>query len=389
MKAQSAILGTLGILLLTGLVEDSAAPPAAAASQTTKPLPQSRWTADRAWACYKKQPWVVGFNYVPSTACNTTEFWAAETFDDKTIDRELGWGAGLGFNSCRVFVQYLVWKHDPAGLKKRLDRFLALADKHGLTTTLVLFDDCAFGDPPQTEPYLGKQRDPIPGMIAPSWTPSPGLKAVTDQTTWADLERYIKDIVGVFRQDKRVLMWDLYNEPGNSGLGNKSLPLVEATFDWARGVNPSQPLTISAWGGPAEITLRQLDLSDVITFHFYGDYAGLKSQIANYKKHLRPVINTEWMARLQGSKWETDLPLFKQQAVGCYSWGLVNGRGQFQFAWYHKPGTPEPKVWFHDLFHTDGRSYDPTEHQAIRKTTASKGIDWTAADSTKPQTQDP
>ena len=33
-----------------------------------------------------------------------------------------------------------------------------------------------------------------------------------------------------FGQDKRVLMWDLYNEPGNSGMGNRSLPLVEATF---------------------------------------------------------------------------------------------------------------------------------------------------------------
>ena len=136
---------------------------------------------------------------MPSTAANTTEFWSAETFDEKTIDRELGWGAGLGFNSCRVFVQYLVWKHDPAGLKQRLDKFLALADQHGLTTTLVLFDDCAFGDPPQTEPYLGKQRDPIPGMILPSWTPSPGHKTLADQDAWPDLEKYVKDIVGTFR----------------------------------------------------------------------------------------------------------------------------------------------------------------------------------------------
>jgi hypothetical protein len=101
---------------------------------------------------------------VPSTAANTTGFWSAETFDEATIDRELDWGAGLGFNSCRVFVQYLVWKHDPAGLKPRLDKFLALAGKHSLTATLVLFDDCAFGDALQTEPYLGQQREPIPGM---------------------------------------------------------------------------------------------------------------------------------------------------------------------------------------------------------------------------------
>ena len=362
-----------------------AMPRASAAPEAT--TVSLRWTAAQAWAWYRQQPWIVGFNYVPSTAANTTEFWSAATFDAKTMDRELGWGAGLGFNSCRVFVQYLVWKNDPAGLKQRLDQFLSLADRHGLTTTLVLFDDCAFGDPPQTEPYLGKQRDLIPGMILPSWTPSPGLKAVTDKTVWPDLERYIKDLVSTFGRDKRVLLWDLYNEPGNSGMGNKSLPLVEATFAWARAAKPSQPLTMSSWGGPAEISQRQLELSDVTSFHFYGNYEGLRNQIEHYKKSLRPVINTEWMARLQGSRWDTDLPLFKQEAVGCYSWGLVNGRTQCQFAWHHKRGTPQPNVWFHDLFHGDGRPYDPAEHDLIRRITASKTIDWTAADYTRPQTK--
>jgi hypothetical protein len=186
-----------------------------------------------------------------------------------------------------------------------------------------------------------------------------------------------------------VLMWDLYNEPGNSGMGNASLPLVEATFTWARAVKPSQPLTIGVWGAPADISARQIELSDVISFHFYGDYAGLQRQIARYKQHQRPVINTEWMARLQGSKWETDLPLFKQEGVGCYSWGLVNGRGQFQHAWWDKPGSPEPKVWFHDLFHKDRRPYDPAEHEAIRTITGRKAIDSTAAHSTKPPTKAP
>jgi len=288
--------------------------------------PQRRWTSDEAWDWYKKQPWIVGFNYVPSTAANTTEFWSAETFDEKTIDRELGWAAGLGFNSSRVFVQYLVWKQDAAGLKQRLNTFLSLTGKHGLTTTLVLFDDCAFGDPAQTEPYLGKQRDPIPGMILPSWTPSPGHKTISDKDKWPDLEKYIKEIVGTFREDKRVLMWDLYNEP------SVSLPLVEATFGWARAAKPSQPLTMGPFGGPAEFSRRQIELSDVISFHFYGNYEGLRGQIASYKTHLRPVINTEWMARPTGSQWATDLPLFKLEAVGCYNWGLVNGRTQCQFA---------------------------------------------------------
>ena len=346
-------------------------------------------SAERAWNWYRHQPWIVGFNYVPSTAANTTEFWSAETFDKTTIDRELGWGAGLGFNSCRVFLQYLVWKADPAGLMNRLDQFLSIADQHGLSTTLVLFDDCAFGDPPQTEPYLGKQRDPIPGMILPSWTPSPGQQLVTDRTAWPQLEKYIRDIVGRFGKDRRVLIWDLYNEPGSSGMGSKSLPLAEATMLWARSVNPSQPLTIGVAGGPAAMSRRQLELSDVITFHFYGDYNGLESHIAHFKKFSRPVINTAWMARPKGSRWETDLPLFKQEAVGCYSWGLVNGRTQCQFAWQDKQGGPEPTVWFHDLFHKDGAPYDPEEHAAIRRTTLNKLVDWKPVDDVRLRTNFP
>ena len=36
--------------------------------------PRPRWSVEQAWSWYQKQPWVVGFNYVPSTAANTTEF---------------------------------------------------------------------------------------------------------------------------------------------------------------------------------------------------------------------------------------------------------------------------------------------------------------------------
>ncbi len=358
-------------------------------AEAAKLFPQRRWTRTQAWDWYRAQPWIVGFNFVPSTAGNTTELWSAETFDAPTIDRELGWGARLGFNSCRVFVQYLVWKHDPEGLKQRIDKFLAIAASHGLTTILVPFDDCAFGDPPQTEPFLGKQRDPIPGMIGPSWTPSPGLKAVTDRSAWPDLEKYVKDLVGAFGRDRRVLMWDLYNEPGNTGMGEKSLPLLEAAFAWARAADPSQPLTVGVWGGPAETARRQLALSDVVSFHFYGNHDGLRSRIAELKTHLRPVINTEWMARLQGSVWATDLPLFKREAVGCCCWGLVNGRAQFQFAWGDKRGTPEPKIWFHDLLRRDGTPYDPAELEVIRATAADKKIDWSVAEYSTPRPGQP
>jgi hypothetical protein len=323
-----------------------------------------------AWDWYKKQPWLVGTNFLPSTAANTTEFWQAESFDEPTIERELAIAQATGFNTCRVFTQYLVWKHDPEGFRKRFDRFLTIAQKHHISVVPTLFDDCSFGDPPVRQPYLGKQRDPIPGMIAPSWTPSPGLETVTDRKAWPDLQRYVKDTLSSFGKDPRVVFWDLYNEPGNSGMGNKSLPLVEATFAWARQAGPTQPLTMGVWNdGLRELNAVLLAQSDIITYHAYTNYEGQRAAITRYKAYQRPVICTEWMARWLGSRWDTDLPLFKREAVGCYNWGLVNGRMQCQFGWGSKRGSPEPKIWFHDLYHKDGTPYDPKEIESIRKTT--------------------
>ena len=120
--------------------------------------------------------WLCGFNYLPSTAVNSTEMWQRETFDLETIRRELGWAQQIGLNGCRVFLQALVWAADPDGLGDRLDRFLNTAHGSGISTLLILFDDCAFAG---KEPYLGPQDEPLPGIHNSGWTPSPG-------PTWAD-----------------------------------------------------------------------------------------------------------------------------------------------------------------------------------------------------------
>ena len=138
--------------------------------------------------------------------------------------RNWPWPKQAGFNCARVFLQYLVWENDPNGLEKRLEQFLSIAKKHGIRTLFVLFDECAFST--MTEPFLGKQPDVIPGEYANGWTPSPGPKRVLDRAAWPKLEAYVRAVVGRFRDDPRVLGWDVYNEPSNTGMGNKSLPLA-------------------------------------------------------------------------------------------------------------------------------------------------------------------
>ena len=282
----------------------------------------------------------------------------------------------------------VVWKHDPEGFKKRFEKFLSLGAKYGISVMPVLFDDCVFGDPLQFDPYLGKQREPIPGMILPNWTPSPGRKLGNDPAEHSLLEKYVKDMIATFGKDRRVVAWDLYNEPMNvAGVGKRAL--LKEIITWAGEVRPDQPLTVGLWNANDEINQVLMARSDVSSFHCYGDNTRIWNQIAELKKPGRPLLCTEWMARLLGSRWETDLPLFKAEGVGCYNWGLVNGRTQANFSWRNKRGDPAPSVWFHDLFHADGRPYDPAEHEVIRRTTADKRLDWSAKDFRQVQTHAP
>ena len=326
----------------------------------------SQWSVEKSNRWYQKQPWLIGCNFTPSTAVNQLEMWQAETFDPETIDRELGWAASIGFNSVRVYLHNLAWEAEADGFKKRMNRFLKIADKHSIRPIFVIFDDC-WND----NPRIGKQPEPIPGVHNSGWVRSPGSKGVRDINSWPKLERYVKDIIGSFGRDKRVLMWDLYNEPGNSGMGSKSLPLLKATFEWARKAQPTQPLTVGIWSSKLkELNEFQIEASDVISFHNYSDVDNIKNQIEKLQRHGRPLICTEYLSRPNGSHFETHLPIFKARKIGCYNWGLVNGKIQTIYPWGSPKGAPEPDIWFHDILRRDGTPFDSKEVEFIRKLTS-------------------
>jgi alpha-L-fucosidase 2 len=326
-----------------------------------------RWSVERAQQWAAQQPWLVGCNYVTSTAVNDVEMWQAETFDEPTIRRELGWARSLGMNSVRVFLNFVVWQADPEGLKARFDRFLELAAEQGLSVMPVLFDDCAFAG---KEPQAGPQDPPVPGVHNSGWVPSPGLKLVRDPVAWAAPQAYVKDMVGAFGEDPRVVAWDLYNEPGNSGLGEASLPLAEATFTWAREMHPTQPLTTGVWEDFASpMSRRLMELSDVVSFHAYDAPEGVQAKLRLCAAGGRPLLCTEWLHRQGGNTVAAILPLLRECGAGAYNWGLVAGRTQTRMPWGSRPGDAMPAVWQHDLLHADGKPYDETEVAAFRSLT--------------------
>jgi hypothetical protein len=152
---------------------------------------------------------LTGANYIPANAINELEMWQEATFDLAPIDLELGWAEGLGMNTMPVFLHDLLWQQDKEAFKRRISRYLAIADKRRIRTIFVLLDSCL-------DPNLGPQHPPKPGVHNSGWVQSPGAKALEDPSQYPRLEAYVKGVVGAFATDRRVLAWDVWNEPDNT-----------------------------------------------------------------------------------------------------------------------------------------------------------------------------
>ncbi|HWX89863.1 MAG TPA: hypothetical protein VNY75_06125 [Rhizomicrobium sp.] len=344
------------------------------------------WTKTQANAWYVQQKWLVGSNYIPASAINQLEMWQAASFDPAQIDKELGWAQGLGMTTMRVFLHDALWQQDAPGFKKRMDVFLAIAAKHGIKPLFVLFDSC--WDP---NPKLGPQHPPIPGVHNSGWVQGPGAQALADPSQYPRLERYVKDIVGSFAHDDRILGWDVWNEPDNSNASTYADTsqarfdhvafLLPQVFAWARSADPSQPLTSGIWhnsnwdklDGLNAVEKTQLTQSDVISFHDYSWPEVFEARATALAVYGRPLICTEYMARGAGSTFDTILPIGKRRNIGMINWGFVNGKTQTDMPWdsWQRPYTLKPPtLWFHDIFRPDGTPYRARETAIIKSLSA-------------------
>jgi hypothetical protein len=328
-----------------------------------------RWTVEQANAWSAETGWLRGCNFNPSTAINQLENWQAETFDTITIDRELGWAAAIGMNCMRNYLHHVAWEVDKEGFKARMGKYLQIADRHGIKTIFCIFDDC--WNPTY---QAGKQPDPKPGVHNSGWVRDPGDLLFSDSTLIHVLEAYVKDILTTFKDDKRIAMWDLYNEPGNSGYGNRSLPLLKKVFEWGWMVRPSQPLTSGVWNPElVDFNKFQLANSDIISYHNYNDPEKHQAAIDTLKKYGRPMVCTEYMARRNNSLFQNIMPLLKRENIGAINWGLVAGKSNTRYAWDEPvPDGSEPKLWFHEIFRPDGTPYRQEEIDLIKSLTIGK-----------------
>lgn len=289
-----------------------------------------------------------GANYVPSYAKNDVQTWIE--YDPAVVARELGYAERLKLNTVRVFFNVAVYEKQPEKCMADFESFLSLCDKHRIKMMPVLFDSCFDPQEVDVNNYRGK-----------NWIPSPGYPRLGDKD-WLAMEKFIAAVVGKYRDDKRIVLWDVMNEPESTRQWGKPegktriVDFVRRALNRVREEKPLQPLGIG-WASSKNIELAA-DLSDVLIVHDYDHPRGLEGNIHQInrmgKSMNKPVILNEFIGRPR-QRVEEALPVVAREKIGWCFWELMIGSTQFSLG----------RLPYQGHIYPDGTCFSVTEVAAI------------------------
>ena len=367
---------------------------AALAAQAAR---QGPWTKEKAWEWYNAQPWIRGCNYMPASAANRVDQWqslgAEERFAE--VERELALAEKVGFNTLRLVVEHQgfgVWLAEHDSFMSNFERYLQILARHGLRAIVVLGNDCSRPKELWELPKPGVQKYDVGyhgGRRVTQHGSNPnavGYTTVDDPVLRPKFYDMCAELMTKYRSDDRILFWNLWNEPGNNRRNDLTMKDLRELFELAWSIDPKQPLAADVWtcrsSSPEAVhPVERLagDLSDIISYHRYANLREQKKTIDILRARWgRPMVNTEWLARLLGDDVAMSYPLFAQERVGAVCWGFVAGKyqtyepyepmwtSQFTFRSADEPVTK----WYHDLFRPSHHPYDPEEIAIIRRVNA-------------------
>ena len=348
------------------------------------------WSKEQAWEWYRAQPWIRGYCGYPSNCVNRIALWQKHKHDEvfAQIDREFSLAKETGFNAIRCVVQFDVWYYEHDSFMSNIEEYFSLADKYGLKVMLVLGNDCTVAKSRWKPAVFGEQNvdwgyhSGINGGQHAGDFSEAGYQLLDDPALEEKYYEMVEELAQKYGQDDRLQIWDVWNEIGNSNRGMMSVPAMERFFEILRSNGVKQPLTADVWlydenGFPcSEAQKRALELSDVITFHCYGSYDTMLKVIEALRTYDRPIINNEWLNRLENNNVEDMFPLFYKEKIGSYHWGLMQGYSQTYEPWgiYFIRQSKGEKLdltkWQHDIYRFNGMPYIPEEIEIFKKYSA-------------------
>lgn len=341
---------TLPVLALLLSVTAAAVGAPAETAPTTRPAGP---TDTSAW---------IGTNYTPAYAANQVQMW--HDFRPDVIDRELAAARRhFAINTLRVYLHYINFREEKDKLLARIEQFLVLCDKHSIRPGFTFFDDCwnhkdvALDTPP-----------PVPGRHNGRWA------AVQDadrkDANLPLFRSYVREIVTAHARDKRVLWWEVYNEPNRKDPFTRKL--CELGYRWASECSPDQPI-LCCWDDNPQ--------TEIVNAHNYGDDfapGGAWDRQADLKA-AKGTVFTE-----AGARWYAGKPASNGSPVevvrwlrsrrergktvpGVYlCWELMAGNSHCRWYWGTKDGAAEPPIPWCGLLMPDCTPVSYAEAEAVR-----------------------
>jgi hypothetical protein len=291
--------------------------------------------------------WVKGAVFVPTKDVNEAQQW--DQYDPVINDRELHYASVYGINCVRVYLHYYVYLKNKKALLNNIEDFLKRADKYGIKTEFVFFDDC-WNQPDESMLSPNYQYPaPLPGVHNSRWLVSPGEEV---RGHYADhkarLKAYVQDIVNAHKADPRIAFWESYNEPNKSDQTRQLLADAQA---WIHETGTQIPVTATGRefaGDP---------YSDFLSWHEYGGYAYTGTPES---------LCTECMNR-SGQTVPGIVQHFRGK-TGFIVWELGIGRDNCRFSWddnREHPRKDEPTMPFHGIVYPDGHPWSIDDVKAL------------------------
>jgi PA14 domain len=324
--------------LLGGCAAPRLAPPpspAPAAAAEPRTPGQHDWT------------WVQGAVFVPTNCVNEAQQW--DEYDPQVNDRELHFASVYGINVVRVYLHYYIYLKKKAAFLASIEDFLQRADRYGIRTEFVFFDDCWNQPPKDILSADYHYPSPIAGVHNSRWLVCPGDQVRNHyEQHRAGLKAYVQDVVTAHAADPRVVFWEIYNEPSKT---EATIRLLRDAMGWIKQTGTTRPVT--ATGGP----FSGGPFSDFPSWHEYGGYALTGDAFS---------LCTECMNR-QGQSVPGVVEHFKGR-VGFIMWEFGIGRDNCRFAWSDGPSHPrkdEPTTPFHGIVYPDGHPWSLGDARAL------------------------
>ncbi|MBQ7011677.1 MAG: cellulase family glycosylhydrolase [Clostridia bacterium] len=350
-----------------------------------------QWTKEQAWEWYKDQPWIRGFNGYPSNCVNRIAMW--QEYNHKEVIEQIRYEFDLakktGLNAVRAIIQFEVWYYEHDSFMNNLEEYIAAADEFGIKVMLTIGNDCTVPKELFVPAKFGEQKVDwgyhsgiCRGPHAGGYT-AHGYMVPDEPDMQPKFFEMVDEIAAKYAKDPRIQIWDVWNEISNGRRGDMSVPMMEKLFEIIRSHDPIQPLTADCWAYDKDLMpsnsaqLRACELSDIITFHYYGSFQNMIVLIENLKeKYGRPLINNEWLNRISHNNVDEIFPLFYLEEIGSYHWGLIQGFSQTYEPWgtYMKDiedpeyyGPRDLTKYQHDLYRFNGKPYIAKEIQIMQR----------------------